>query len=114
MTIPKYEYTRTIRQNLAGNNVNDLKKFTYLDDESSEDVLNNFLDKYKDLISCFEKTFFYKDSEGYPRISKNIQIKKDWARNFARETFYKPTPNGKTLGESTKEKSTLLVTSIKS
>ena len=104
MTVTKYEYTRTIRQKLIEGDVQKLKESVTIGDELSDDTLYDFLKTYKALIDSFDKTFLYTDTKGYKAISKKVEIKKEWARSFAKDTYYKKGSDGKTLGERVRGK----------
>lgn len=85
MDYQQYEFTRTIRFNLSG----DDKRALMLDllDDTQEGMLAAFQETYKNLLFAFQEAILRADGSGNLRVGR-LEIKKSWLRQYAREYFY--------------------------
>jgi hypothetical protein len=85
MLSTKYEFTRTIRFNLAGNDTSGLHPAKT--NESTEVTLQKFTAAYAQMLEEFEHAILYtKNDENV--IKSKLQIKKTWLRQHARQEYY--------------------------
>ena len=89
--VPQYEFTKTIRFTLNGENTTFL-----LDKDINWQKTLNFNDfqiSFNDLLNQFKKTVFYINNNGKLVVKNSLEIKKSWLRQYARDEFYKFNEN---------------------
>jgi hypothetical protein len=86
MNYQEYEFTRTIRFTLTGENKDVLVKD--LSNNDRKEVFSDFQRTYDNLLSVFKEAVFYKSDDNKLKVKSRLEIKKSWLRRYARGDFY--------------------------
>jgi hypothetical protein len=82
-----YEYTRAIRFNLVGEDAEEMMP-SFSDDDSAN-LISRFYENYQLVIVNFLNAFFTSKQDGSIDSKAKVEIKKDFLRQYLRESFYK-------------------------
>lgn len=83
----KYEFTRSIRFGLDGQNLEKLN-ISVSSDENYLEIFDSFQDSYTQMIEFFERAVYQFYASGDRKISPFIEIKYPWIRKHAKSEYY--------------------------